>query len=98
MIRFALPLTILLAAAGCQADPLGGIKAPPAGTKCTAEGLESLIGKKRSAATERAARLGSGASAIRWITPDMMVTMDYREDRLNIHLGTDGRIGSVRCG
>lgn len=97
MIRLALPFA-LLAAAGCHPDSLGYIKAPPAGTQCTAQGLEPLIGQKRSAKVERAAKLGSGARTIRWITPDMMVTMDYREDRLNVHLGTDGRIGSVRCG
>jgi hypothetical protein len=27
-----------------------------------------------------------------------MVTMDYREDRLNLQLGTDGRIASAHCG
>jgi hypothetical protein len=26
------------------------------------------------------------------------VTMDYREDRLNLQLGTDGRIASAHCG
>jgi hypothetical protein len=35
---------------------------------------------------------------VRWITPGMMVTMDYRADRVNLHLGTDDRVGSVRCG
>jgi hypothetical protein len=98
MIRLCLPLIALTATAACHPDTLGYIKAPPASTKCTADGLQPLIGKKRNASVERAAKLGSGANAIRWITPDMMVTMDYREDRLNIHLGTDGTIGSVKCG
>ncbi|MGE0045150.1 MAG: I78 family peptidase inhibitor [Hyphomonadaceae bacterium] len=33
----------------------------------------------------------------RVITPDMMVTQDYSAERLNIIVGTDGRVGSLRC-
>lgn len=33
----------------------------------------------------------------RVITPDMMVTMDFSAERLNIMVGTDGRVGSLRC-
>jgi hypothetical protein len=33
----------------------------------------------------------------RVITPDMMVTMDFSAERLNIFVGTDGRVGSLRC-
>lgn len=33
----------------------------------------------------------------RIITPDMAVTMDFSAERLNIMVGTDGRVGSLRC-
>ena len=33
----------------------------------------------------------------RVITPEMAVTMDFRAERLNIMVGTDGIIGSMRC-
>lgn len=33
----------------------------------------------------------------RVITPEMAVTMDFRAERLNIMVGTDGRVGSLRC-
>lgn len=33
----------------------------------------------------------------RIITPDMAVTMDFSAERLNIFVGTDGRVGSLRC-
>jgi len=50
--------------------------------------------------------IGTQASAIdratlpahtRVITPDMMVTQDFSATRLNIMVGTDGRVGSMRC-
>ncbi|MBI1187471.1 MAG: hypothetical protein GC206_09105 [Alphaproteobacteria bacterium] len=40
------------------------------------------------------ATLPAGA---RILTPDMMVTQDYRAERLNIVVGTDGRVGSLAC-
>lgn len=33
----------------------------------------------------------------RIITPDMAVTMDYSAERLNIMVGSDGIVGSMRC-
>jgi Peptidase inhibitor I78 family len=33
----------------------------------------------------------------RVIRPDTMVTQDFSPTRLNIMVGTDGRIGSLRC-
>ncbi|MGE0831018.1 MAG: I78 family peptidase inhibitor [Hyphomonadaceae bacterium] len=33
----------------------------------------------------------------RIITPDMMVTQDFSAQRLNIMVGTDGIVGSMRC-
>jgi len=33
----------------------------------------------------------------RVITPEMAVTMDFRAERLNIMVGTNGVVGSMRC-
>lgn len=33
----------------------------------------------------------------RVITPDMMVTQDFSPQRLNVMVGTDGKIGSLAC-
>jgi len=33
----------------------------------------------------------------RVITPNMMVTADFSAERLNIMIGTDGKVGSFRC-
>lgn len=33
----------------------------------------------------------------RIVTPDMMVTQDFRADRLNITVGTDGNVASLNC-
>ena len=36
--------------------------------------------------------------AYRVICADCMVTMDFNPNRLNIQMGADKRVGSVRCG
>jgi hypothetical protein len=97
MTRFALPL-IALAAAGCYPAPRP--ETPPAapGVECNSNGLESLIGQPRSEALAAEAKRLSGANVVRFLTPDTVVTMEFRADRLNLHLGTDGKVGSARCG
>ncbi|RYD93792.1 MAG: hypothetical protein EOP61_22895 [Sphingomonadales bacterium] len=98
MIRLALPL-IALAVAGCKSEARPQVPAPAVpGVECNSNGLESLIGRTRSAETTAEAKRLSGANVVRYLTPGMMVTMEFRADRLNLHLGTDGKIGSARCG
>lgn len=97
MMRFALPL-IALAAAGCSYGERPQSAPAPVAGKCSNDGLEKLVGKQRSEKVAAQALRLSGAKTLRWIEPDMMVTMEYRHDRLNLHVGTDGRIGSARCG
>lgn len=40
----------------------------------------------------------TGSERVRVIRPGMMVTMDYREDRVNLEVDADNRVLTVRCG
>ena len=40
----------------------------------------------------------SGAKVVRVLRPGMMVTMEYRGDRLNLRIDGQGKILSVTCG
>jgi len=98
MIRLALPL-IALALVSCKQDARPETPAPAVpGVECNSNGLDGLIGRVKSAETTAEAKRLSGANVVRYLTPGMMVTMEFRSDRLNLHLGTDGKIGSARCG
>lgn len=97
MIRFAVPL-LALAIVGCKSDARPETPKPAPGVECNSNGLESLIGRVKSPETTAEAKKLSGANAVRYLTPDMLVTMEFRSDRLNLHLGTDGKVGSARCG
>lgn len=68
------------------------------GEPCNADAAQRFIGRTPDEATVTAARAASGATAVRVLTPEMMVTMEFRGDRLNLRVGSDGRIASVTCG
>lgn len=59
---------------------------------CGAGRFRSLVGGP-AAAIDRA----SLPAGTRIITPDMMVTQDFSHQRLNIMVGTDGKVGSLNC-
>lgn len=69
--------------------------APPAGgaESCDAAAHAYLVGQDE-AAIDRT-RL---PKAFRIVCAECMITMDHNPNRLNIQLGTDRRVGSVRCG
>ena len=75
---------------------------PPAeaggGGKCDSAKAQTLIGRARSAKVSAEALRLSGATALRWIAPGTMVTMDYRENRVNLRVDSAGKVVKVDSG
>ena len=65
---------------------------------CDAEAAQRFVGQKADETTVKAAVAASGAKSARVIKPDMMVTMDFRGDRVNIRVDDAGKIIAVTCG
>lgn len=85
-------LCLGLAACASTAPPQHG-----AGS-CDAAGLGDLVGNAASQELGAEALRRSGASTLRWMTPGMIVTMEYRADRLNIHVDEQGQVSRLGCG
>lgn len=68
------------------------------GRKCSAGPAQGLVGKAATREVGTEARRLSGAATMRWIGEGDMVTMDYREDRLNLHLDAKNRVVKITCG
>ncbi|HLU12895.1 MAG TPA: I78 family peptidase inhibitor [Arenimonas sp.] len=64
---------------------------------CKAESLSWTVGQVADEALTEKARVESGARTVRVIKPGMAVTMDYREDRLNLELDDEGRVVRAYC-
>jgi len=95
MRKFAC-LAPALAVAACAAVPAPPVPAP--GGTCNADGTESFIGQRRSDENGAAILAATGSSQIRWVTPGMMVTMEFSATRVTGHVGEDGRITRIVCG
>jgi hypothetical protein len=97
--RYLVALAGALALTACIPKPMESTSAAPAGRgACDADKAYPLIGEIRSEELGARALTQTGARVLRWITPGTSVTMDLREDRLNIDLDTQGRIVGFRCG
>ncbi len=87
--------TLLLSA--CATTPAETVGAEPAET-CRREALAAFVGLP--ATPENGARMlrESGARKLRWVAKGMMVTMDYRGDRLTVYLDAANRVERANCG
>lgn len=65
---------------------------------CGASRVQRFVGKLATPEVKQQVAATSGAKAIRWLTPDMMATMDYSEERLNVMLRADKTIDAAKCG
>jgi hypothetical protein len=93
MKRFAaamLPIT-----AACTTVPPGDT--PPGGGG-SAEGLQDLVGQPATSELGAEALRRSGARTLRWIRPGDAVTMDFRQDRVNVRLDAQSRAEAFDCG
>ena len=72
------------------ADPIAG--------PCVAARVANLVGRTFTNSLRADALRRSGARTARVIRPGDVVTMDYRSDRLNIHLTPRSRVERLSCG
>ncbi len=97
MHRLLLVAPLLLAACStAPADP--PIHGVTPGHKCRLEGTERFIGQPADSATGAAIRNVSRAAVLRWAPPGVMLTMDYREDRVTVWLDPARKVTQIKCG
>ena len=68
------------------------------GHKCDAAGTERFIGQAGTSETGAAIMRATRAAVLRWAPPGYMLTMDYSESRVTVHLGRDYRVTEIKCG
>jgi hypothetical protein len=90
---------LILAGCATVAEPDSFLRADASNFTCRSEGLSRFVGQSATASLAAEMRQASGARTVRWTGPGMAVTMDYREDRLNIELdSTMKRVVRASCG
>ena len=78
--------------------PASTATAPPTMESCNADAAKDAVGKQATDEVIEQARVAAGAAIARALRPDMMITMEYRGDRLNLRTDTDGKVVGVSCG
>lgn len=66
--------------------------------KCDATPAKWAVGEVADEALVAKVKADTGSDRVRVIRPGMMVTMDYREDRVNLDVDADNRVLTIRCG
>lgn len=100
MLRFRCLLLAVLALPtwSCLAMPESTVVSGETLMQCDASKVQWALGEMADDALAERARSAAGARSVRVIAHGMMVTQEYREDRLNLDLDEHGRVRAVRCG
>lgn len=77
------------------ATPIHGVTP---GHKCDASRTARFIGDPGTKSTGATIKRASHAAVLRWAPPGVMLTMDYREDRVTVYLGPDKKVTKINCG
>ena len=68
------------------------------GHTCKTEGTDQFVGQTRSDEIAAEIKRVSNAAVLRWAPPGVMLTMDYRADRVTVWLDGGNTITKIRCG
>jgi Peptidase inhibitor I78 family len=103
-VKYLLPL-IALGLLGCT----GPVREAPytttpmpekeaGGFECSADAAQYAVGQKTSVELATELMKKTGSKTLRWIPPRSAVTMDFRNDRLNIAYDDFMVITQISCG
>jgi len=90
--------TFLLVPAALSLAACATPVAPPMAGRCDADAASAYVGRSASADNVEAARKAAGADMARTLSPGQVVTMEYREGRLNLHIDGGRTITRITCG
>ena len=85
---------LLTACAGAQPAIHGEF----AGHQCQTAGTDQYFGQAATSENGAAIMQASHAAVLRWAPPGVMLTMDFREDRVIVWIDPAQKITQIRCG
>ena len=85
--------------AACAAKPVRtGGPLPPQRQACNPDVVQDEVGKPATAERIEAIRERSGSKVVRVVRPGQAMTMDFRGDRVDIHVDAQDMIVALSCG
>jgi hypothetical protein len=68
------------------------------GHTCSEDGTAQFVGQTKTDAVAAEIKRVSNAAVVRWAPPGVMLTMDFRADRVTVWLDEASKITKIRCG
>ncbi len=94
----AIAAALPLAACSGDKEPVESLPPPPAETTCSADAAQGFVGQTVTPDVGAAILKATGARTLRWGPPRSAMTMDYRQDRVNVMYDDAYKIERVSCG
>jgi len=82
----------------CAATMPGEVPQSPSGGTCNAAPAASFVGERVNEALGARVLAATGARSLRWGPPGGAMTMDYREDRVNVFYDAQMVVERITCG
>ena len=95
-MRIVIPALLLTGCTTNMAEPPVAGETP--GFACRGDSLASYVGQPATTGLGAQMLRETGARHLRWVAKGMMVTMDFREDRLTVYLDAANRVERASCG
>jgi hypothetical protein len=92
-----LPLLLAACATAPAAAPIP-IHGETPGHECNDAATDQFIGQSVSRSLGDAVLRTTHAEILRWGPPGVMLTMDFRADRVTVWYGPDNKVAKVHCG
>jgi hypothetical protein len=97
-MRKVMLLTPVLFAACATAPAQTPVHGETPGHTCKTEGTDQFVGQTRTDQVAAEIKRVSNAAVLRWAPPGIMLTMDYRADRVTVWLDPANKITQIKCG
>ena len=94
--RIALVAALLTAGCATAQEPVPA-RGATEGRTCDGSNLQDFVGRERTPELEAQILEASRAATIRWVPQGMMVTMEFRPDRVTAYLDAQNRIERISC-
>jgi len=97
-MRKAIAIAPVLVAACSTVPAQTPVHGETPGHTCKVEGTDQYVGQTRTDQIGEEIKRTSKAAVLRWSPPGVMLTMDYRADRVTVWLDPANKITKIRCG
>jgi hypothetical protein len=100
VVHLVAGVSIVAASSSALAQPVQRtpVHGETPGHTCRTTGTDRFIGKPGTKMMGAVIKDVTNAAVLRWAPPGIMLTMDFRADRVNVYVDSRKKITKINCG